>query len=293
MIFLMIFPCLCFANELSDQNLKQQEINDISNSYQRLGNDLNPLNIFNNYVDEVVNSPSGLDIESKLLPKGKPELQKILGTWIVSYSINRSGTFTDRLDINEVRQTVGGINITLGKLFLNGTGDGQTLRCAELNPELVSHFASDYSCFATDSQNFEQYVLRISEDRNVVGYYGQGETRDAAIKFLAGKTISLTGHREKGNGDSAHFDEETGELVIPAVSYKNSKFHVVLQDTGGLNFSVKEAQPIEDGNTSGSYFDKFSGELVIPSIIYRDSKFKIILQDNGSFVFSVKEATLL
>ncbi len=292
-IFLMVFPCLCLANEFLDKNLKQQEINLVSYGYQGFENNSDMLNLFSSFVDDVVNISNGQNSESKLLPKGKPELEKILGSWVVSYSIDGSNTFTDRLDINEVRQTVDGDYITLGKFFLNGSADGQTMRCFELSPELVSHFTSDYWCLSKGSQNFEQYVLGISENGMLVGYYGQGETRDDAALLTLGKIISLNGHRENGTGNSAHFDERTGELVIPRVSYKNSKFRVVLQDTGGLIFSVKEAQPIEDGNTSGSYFDKFSGELAIPSVTYRDLKFKVILQDTGNFIFSVKEATPL
>jgi hypothetical protein len=296
-IFLIVFPCICLANEISGQNLKQQEIIAGSYSYQRFENNPEMFNLFSSFVNNVVNISNGLNSESKLLPKGKPELEKILGSWIVSYSINGSGTFTDRLDINEVRQTDDASDLdylALGKTFQNGSGEGQTMRCAELTPDLVSHFAFDYMCRTVDSQHLKKtYVIGISEDNVISGYYGQGTTLEDTALVSLSKSIALTGHRENSIEQSAHFDEGTGELVIPRVSYKNSKFRVVLQDTGGLVFSVKETQPIEDGNTSGAYFDKFSGELAIPSVTYRDSKFKVILQDTGNFIFSVKEASPL
>ncbi|MEE9326882.1 MAG: hypothetical protein V3U71_06255 [Cocleimonas sp.] len=295
-IFFMIFPGLCLANEFLGQNLKQQEINAVSHGYQGFENNLDILNLINHYVDDVVNISSNRNSKSNPLPKGKPELEKILGSWIVSYSIG-SETLTDRLDINEVRSIDDASDLdylALGKIFQNGSGDGQTMRCAELTPDLVSHFAFDYMCRTVDSQHLiKTYIVGISEDNVISGYYGQGTTLEDAALVSLSKTIALTGHREKNNEQSAHFDEGTGELVIPRVSYKNSKFRVVLQDMGGLVFSVKEAKPIDDGNTSGSYFDKFSGELAIPNVTYRDSKFKVILQDTGNFIFSVKEASPL
>ena len=292
-IFMMIFPCLCLANEFSDQNLKQLKINTTSHSHQGSEDDTDLLNLFDNYVDGVINSTSRLNSESKSLSKSKPELETILGDWIISYSINGSKTFTDRLKINEIRQAGDNGFIALGKVFLNGSSNGQLIGCDLLYPEeLVSHFLSDYTCLAVDSENFAQYVFRISDDK-IVGYYGQGTTlEDAGIVSLS-KTIPFTGHREDSNKNLAHYDGETGILVIPRVSYNNTNFSVVLQDTGGFIFSVKQAQPLDDGNTSGTYFDKFSGELVIPRVTYRGSTFKVILQDAGNFIFSVKEASPL
>jgi hypothetical protein len=292
-IFMMVLPCLCLANGFSDQNLKQQVINTTSYSYQGSEYDPDLLNIFDNYVDNVVNSSGTLNSESKLLPKGKSELEKILGTWIVSYSINGSGTFTDRLEINEVRQAGDNGYIAAGKVFLSGSGNEQTIGCDLLSPEeLVSHFLSDYMCLAVGSENFEQYTFRISDDK-IVGYYGQGTTFEDAGLVLLSKTISFTGHRKDSDENLAHYDGETGKLVIPRVSYNNTNFRVVLQDTGGFIFSVKQAQPVVDENTSDSSYDEFTGELEIPSVVYRGSKFKVILQNSGDFVFSIKKATPL
>jgi hypothetical protein len=288
-ILFMVLPGLGLANELLDQHLKQEALINNLFSYQSYIDNMNTLELFNNSEDYVeINS---LSIGNKPIPKGKPELEKILGTWILSYTIEGT-TFTDRLELDGVLRADDGSFFAHGNLFLNNTGEGLIFVCSDIFAELSAPLESDFICNG-ETQNFGAYTFRVSGDNITSGYYGFGNTREELVIILNTKIISLSGHRENTNENSSdsYYDEVAGELVIPIVNYQASNYRVILKNMGDFIFSIKEAQPTSiEVNGSVAVYDEINNELIIPVVSYQGSKYRVVLENTGDFIFSIKQA---
>jgi hypothetical protein len=183
--------------------------------------------------------------------KGKPELEKIFGTWFFSYTLNGS-KHTDKLIIDDFYEAESGKVYARGTLFLNNEGAGQVVLCSELPSEFVSFFGTDYDCSAGSDETFWQgYNFRISGDTVTNGFYGKGDTIDNMTLSIWSKNHSITGARgsepppEDGDNNEANFNENSNELIIPVVNYRGGKFRVILQNKGDFLFSIKDAKPVK------------------------------------------------
>jgi hypothetical protein len=230
-VFLMLLPCMGVANEASEE-INQLRLNELYNNQKAL-----------NELDQ-----NGLSIDNQRMTKGKAELEKILGSWMFSYTVGGVSR-TDRLELEELyEKNDGDIGIS-GTLFLNNEGEGQLMICDEIAEDLVSFFDADFNCFSGTEETFlYTYDFRISGDVVTNGYFGEGATIEDVVASSTSKNHNLTGSRGGGQttstGNEANFNEGSNELIIPVVNYRGSKFRVILQNNGDFLFSVKEAKPL-------------------------------------------------
>ncbi len=233
-LLLVLLPCSGMANEVLE-DITQSTINELAHK-QRIIEELNR---------------NDLKQEPQLMAKGKPELEKIFGTWFFSYTFD-GVKHTDKLVIDDFFQPDDGDVVASGKLFLNNEGDGGVMICSELPPELVSFYGSDYDCLSgSDDTSYHTYNFRISGDTVTNGFYGEGDTIEDMSMSINSKNHSITGSRgseppSTENGENeANFNENSNELIIPVVNYRGSKYRVILQNNGDFLFSIKDAQPVK------------------------------------------------
>jgi len=233
-LLLVLLPCTGMANEALEE-IKQLTINELIHK-QRI-------------IEEL--KRNDLKQENQLMAKGKPELEKIFGTWFFSYTFD-GVKHTDKLVIDDFFEPDSGDIVASGLLFLNNEGDGQVMICSELPSELVTFYGSDYDCLSgSDDTLYQSYNFRISGNTVTNGFYGEGETFEDMSRSIISKNHSVTGSRgsEPPTGTSgdneADFNEVSNELIIPVVNYRGSQYRVILQGNDDFIFSVKDAQPVK------------------------------------------------
>ena len=230
-LLLVLLPYSGMANEVLE-DINQLRINELADN-QRI-------------IEEL--KSHDLKQEYQLMAKGKPELEKIFGTWFFSYTFD-GVKHTDKLVINDFFEFEDGEIRATGTLFLNNEGDGQVMVCSELSSDSATFFGSDYDCSAGSKDTFfHDYVFRISGDSVTNGFYGEGKTTMDVSRSSTSKNHSITGSRGSEpppETSEANFNENSNELVIPVVNYRGSKYRVILQNNGDFLFSIKDAQPVK------------------------------------------------
>ncbi len=233
-LLLVLLPYSGMANEVLE-DINQLRINELAHN-QRI-------------IEEL--KSHDLKQEPQLMAKGKPELEKIFGTWFFSYTFD-GVKHTDKLVIDDFFESESGTISATGTLFLNKEGDGQLMLCRELSSDSASFLGSDYECLSgSDDTFYHDYVFKISGDTVTNGFYGEGATTAEVVMSSNSKNHSITGSRgsepppETSGNNEANFNENSNELVIPVVNYRGSKYRVILQNNGDFLFSIKDAQPVK------------------------------------------------
>jgi hypothetical protein len=187
-ILLMTAPCISMANESLYTSTQLEFIESYTEQNDISGTTL--LDLFNPYFDEEV-ADMEQSTKSKPLPKGRSEMEKILGTWSLSFRLGKD-TYTDQLMIDELFTTNKGEVEARGESLVVGGTEKGDLRCLELPPSLAKPLESDYTCVANSAPFVHLYSFRISGDTVTSGFYGLGKTLENASNSLASKTIPLT-----------------------------------------------------------------------------------------------------
>jgi len=189
----------------------------------------------------------------KALQKSRQDLEVLSNTsWELTYSLD-GVSHVSKIEISDnIRASNDGESEgIIGTFFsdVNG-GSGDEVACLFVgdDPEVESLIGIDYLCAASSSP-LTSFGFKISGDSMTNGIVGFGNTIEELAISLAMKA-PMTGSRiggpiiEDSIGDSeASYDDATNELIIPVVNYKGAKYRVILQDTGNLVFTLKDAVP--------------------------------------------------
>lgn len=275
-VFLVTMPCLGVANETYEGKSLDEQYEVIHTRSQEL-------------TEMYLDNENVSFLEQTRMPKGKEELNRLLGTWVLSYKVGNT-THTDRLEMNKLHEFDDGRVGAVGKIFLNNKGDGDAFLCSsDMPPSLTKFFSSDYYCGGA-SETLGAFYLRVSGNQVTNGYYGVGETMDEMVALAMSKTIRVTGYREgTGSQLEANYNEKNNTLFIPVVTFQGSTYQVTLENTGNFFFSIKDVQPTTQ-KISGSpaIYDEASMALDIPGVKYQGSTYKLTLGNTGNFVFTIK-----
>ncbi len=229
--------------------------------------------------------------------------------WEFSYSADGI-SYVSKMELSNFTTTNDGKEIVEGLFYRDKNRvESDSAACGSatimLDKKTANTLNIDYFCVASGFSSGAPYLtfgFKILGDSITNGIISTASNFiESAFKFPLDNS-PMTGFRvvtETSKTDEAIYDEKTGELVIPGVLYRNSKYHVILQDmkiAGELIFSVKETRLLDDLSEVHSIYDEEFSQLIINSVIYKNAKYGVILWQVGDpdeLIFVVTDSFLI
>ncbi len=288
---LLIAPTLAFSGEMNEgQDLLTNE-------------QLQILQELNEYTQE--GDFSTYSIESKSMQGS----QALMGEWNISYTYQ--GSRSDKLVIDGTDTLDDGDIYSVGSYYPGQTGRGIPVLCLDNN--------NLYSCVAIPaSGDYVGFLFTLSGDTMNNGFFATSSSIEGLFAGFESQQYPITGSRGITNpvlieeppisngpeGDEASFDNTSGEMTIPVLNYKDTKYKIVLSlvraDEEKIIFELTDAQKIsttsifsgsskqakknpfetsqpETASSSEASFDDASGELIVPVLNLEGDKFRLVL----------------
>ena len=192
----------------------------------------------------------------KASQKSRQDLEVLFNTsWEFSYSLD-GAQHVSKMDLSDnISTSSDGTEGVKGSFFRDvngGNTDGVACLFVGDEPDLGGFLGINYLC-AVQGSPFLSFGFKISGDSIVNGIFASGTSAEEMAIDLVTNQAPMTGFRIGSNGSGtipvipqaseASYDDTTNELIIPVVNYRGAKYRVILQDTGNLVFTIKDAVP--------------------------------------------------